>query len=227
MLNRKNILEVQDISKPERKIPEKEILWPVQQGYSFDNTINNDSSCFPNLEAIVLRNSINERAHPLNSFGKAISNAFERIWIIDPYFLNPDKGTQNDRIDIIINWLIHPEMLASDIKILTTNHGNDEKINNEIVEKFKDFEVLINNERLNSKKGDGCNIEILFTLTKNFNYIHDRFAIIDNELWHFGATVGGFHSSVNAATRGWNASDHGAIEFFELVWNKCKLGSKT
>lgn len=227
MFNHKSILEVKNISKPEREIPKKEILWAVQQGCNFDNTIDKDSNCFPKLEAILLRNSTHESAHPLNSFGKAISNAFERIWIIDPYFLNPDKGTQYDRIEIIIDWLIQPEMLASDIKILTTNHGNTEKENNHIVEKFKEFQVLINNERLKSKNGDGCNIEILFSLTKNFNFIHDRFAIIDNELWHFGATVGGFHSSVNAATRGWNASDHGAIEFFELVWNKCKLGSKS
>lgn len=227
MFNTKSILQVQDISKPEREIPNKEILWAVQQGCNFDNTINKDSSCFPKFEAILQRNSMQKSAHPLNSFGKAISNAYDRIWIIDPYFLKPDKGTQNERIDIIIDWLIQPDMLASDIKILTANHGNTEKEKNDILEKFKEFEALINHERLKSKNGNGCNIEILFTLTKNFNYIHDRFAIIDNELWHFGATVGGFHSSVNAATRGWSASDHGAIVFFELVWNKCLFGSES
>lgn len=61
-------------------------------------------------------------------------------------------------------------------------------------------------------------IEIRFTLNTEFPYIHDRFAIIDNELWHFGATVGGLHNKVNAATRGWDADFHDAIRFFEIVW---------
>ena len=34
-----------------------------------------------------------------------------------------------------------------------------------------------------------------------FPYVHDRFAIIDSELLHFGSTVGGLHPDVSAATR--------------------------
>lgn len=48
--------------------------------------------------------------------------------------------------------------------------------------------------------------------------IHDRFAIVDNELWHFGADVGGAHLSINAASRGWNAEERGAVRFFDNVW---------
>lgn len=55
-------------------------------------------------------------------------------------------------------------------------------------------------------------IEVSFNLS-NANCIHDRFAIIDNELWHFGATVGGFHRDVNAVSRGWNADAHDAVQF--------------
>lgn len=83
--------------------------------------------------------------------------------------------------------------------------------------KFQEHAEIINT--LRSKGGGKCVIEVRFTLTQNFDYIHDRFAIIDDELWHFGATVGGFHSQVSAATRGWRASDHGAVDFFELAWN--------
>jgi hypothetical protein len=49
--------------------------------------------------------------------------------------------------------------------------------------------------------------------------MHDRFSIIDNELWHFGATVGGLHHLVNAATRGWNAEAHDAVRFFNDAWD--------
>jgi hypothetical protein len=47
---------------------------------------------------------------------------------------------------------------------------------------------------------------------------HDRFAIVDHELWHFGATVGGSHRSLNAFSRGWDAAAHGAVEFFGEIW---------
>ena len=49
--------------------------------------------------------------------------------------------------------------------------------------------------------------------------VHDRFAIVDDELWHFGATVGGAHRSVNAFSRGWDASTTRAAEFFDEAWH--------
>lgn len=48
--------------------------------------------------------------------------------------------------------------------------------------------------------------------------VHDRFAIVDGELWHFGATVGGAHRSINAYSRGWDAAKARAREFFDEVW---------
>ena len=37
--------------------------------------------------------------------------------------------------------------------------------------------------------------------------IHDRFALMDGEIWHCGSTIGGMHNSLNALSRGWK--DHG------------------
>jgi hypothetical protein len=48
--------------------------------------------------------------------------------------------------------------------------------------------------------------------------LHDRFAIVDDELWHFGATVGGAHRSVNAFSRGWSAKETGALQYFFELW---------
>ena len=33
--------------------------------------------------------------------------------------------------------------------------------------------------------------------------VHDRFAIVDDNLWHWGATVGGGHELLNVVTFGW------------------------
>lgn len=51
-----------------------------------------------------------------------------------------------------------------------------------------------------------------------YPYLHDRFALVDGELWHFGATVGGLHHSLNAFSRGWDDNKHNFKNFFENVW---------
>jgi hypothetical protein len=48
--------------------------------------------------------------------------------------------------------------------------------------------------------------------------VHDRFAIVDSELWHFGATVGGAHRSINAYSRGWDATEARALDFFKEAY---------
>ncbi|MBP3819166.1 MAG: hypothetical protein J6H31_12790 [Butyrivibrio sp.] len=37
--------------------------------------------------------------------------------------------------------------------------------------------------------------------------IHDRFAVLDDEIWHFGGTVGGINPQLTAYSRGWRDLD--------------------
>ncbi|MDP2501399.1 hypothetical protein BCT47_23505 [Vibrio splendidus] len=206
------ISSVQKVTKPE-----KEILWPAQQG--FGNLRNGDLTKFPEMEAIISRKHA-EKINPLQTFWATFSSAQERLWIIDPYFFNPEKnkGSRQDRIKFVIDQL-HETLDAYDIKIITKSHNTitNKNVDDDILRQFKEHVLLLNGFRV--KGQEKCNIDIKFNLTTNFDHIHDRFAIIDDELWHFGATVGGFHSQVSAASRGWDASEHGAIEFFNLVWS--------
>lgn len=185
----------------------KEILWGCDSGGShhFPKDVNTIHS---------RRNSLYPR--PLEAFCKAVMNAMDRVWVVDEYFLMPDRGKPDERIQVILNWL-HIGLVASDIRILTRKH---EEIDEEMLHFFQMREEEINTSQI--RRAKRCSIQVNTRLTQNFNYIHDRFAIVDDELWHFGATVGGFHSSVNAASRGWCAIESGAIEFFEMVWDRCK-----
>lgn len=154
---------------------------------------------------------------PLKAFEIAVRSSVEKVWLIDEYIFIPDanKSKIDDRISTIIDWF--PDyIIASDIKILTKQNN---EVSEEGLEIFKDREIEINSKR--NKGSIKCNIEVNTNLSKRFNYIHDRFAIIDDELWHFGATVGGFHASVTATSRGWNAEETGAVGFFELAWAQC------
>lgn len=201
-------------AKVSRPIPEKEILWGDQYG---------GRNRFPENIQTVKERRFAENPKCLNAFGKAISESVERVWIVDEYLFMPDlKSKENsqqaririqDRITAILQWFpLH--IAASDIRFLTKLHEEilDDELNL--------FDVLAQDiNRHSSRRDTQCNIEIRTHLTQEFDFVHDRFAIIDDELWHFGGTVGGFHTKVSAASRGWRASDHGAIDFFKMAWD--------
>lgn len=58
-----------------------------------------------------------------------------------------------------------------------------------------------------------CSIEIGELPSKGID-IHDRFAIMDGEIWHCGAAVGGMHGSLSAVTRGWQDTENRMKTFF-------------
>lgn len=193
---------------PPRIALPKDILWGCQNG---------GSPHFPRDLA-----SIHERRHasdpaPMHAFRDAMMNAAERVWVVDEYFLVPHSGAEPDaRVERILGWL--PVYLAAtDIRILTKEHR---EITDGMLMRFQHRALAINAR--NPNRRPQCSIEVCTRLTSRFGVIHDRFAIIDDELWHFGATVGGFHSSVNAASRGWDAVTSGGVAFFEMAWNECK-----
>lgn len=174
------------------------------------------SHFFPREMETIRTRRRSSNPKPLEAFRIAVVNAVERVWVVDEYFLMPDQGKPDDRILMILDWL-QPGLVASDIRILTKAH---DEINEEMLQLFQLREREIN--QLQARRPKQCSIQVNTRLKVGFDFIHDRFAILDDELWHFGATVGGFHASVNAASRGWCAIDSGAIEFFEMAWDKCK-----
>lgn len=188
-----------------RPFPAKEILWGSQDG---------GQARFPTSTLAWARKHSSDPV-PLQKFAKAVAGAQERIWIIDEYLLIPDqgKGSVTDRVEKILTWL--PSCIAaSDIRLLTKQH---QEVSEGDLMKFKKRAQDISN--YGARRGKECFIQIKMHLTRQCGFIHDRFAIVDDELWHFGGTVGGFHAAISATSRGWRAADHGAIDFFEEIWN--------
>lgn len=194
--------------KPPRVPLKSEILWGCESG---------GSPRFP-LDMGTIHNRRNApEPMPMLAFTSAVSASVERIWIVDEYFLvPPDRAGADSRIRKVLEWL-PPHITASDIRILTKDH---KQINDEMLLLFESKQNDINAKRRPGQTR--CRIEVCTRLTARFDHVHDRFAIIDDELWHFGATVGGFHPRVNAASRGWDAEASGAIDFFILAWDMCK-----
>lgn len=197
-----------------RPYPEPQILWPTFPGYG-DDSRSSDSCAFPSLPAIKARRAARP-AEVLTAFVEAAWMAQDRILILDDFLFKPQEGQSlQSRYDQILFWL--PDILvANDIRVLTNSH-EDPAEQDAIQKLFNEHVATINQH--NPRRAGAARIEIRFSLGRRFPYVHDRFAIIDDELWHFGATVGGLHSLVNAATRGWNAETHDAVRFFKDAWD--------
>lgn len=167
---------------------------------------------FPSCDELV-----SQRSYLTNEFRKkSMINAIEdnffysilesekRLWIIDPYFFEMIcDGISVTYGDVVVDVLKQTESKALDIKILSS--ANEIEL---------DAWQTKADKMLNSK-----NFTIDIHLIRSFP-IHDRFVIVDNELWHFGGSIGLLLPSLNAVSRGWDIYNTRAIEFFEELWNQ-------
>lgn len=172
---------------------------------------------FPGIDAIMARYQVNDVCI-VKEFEAAIRTA-QRVWIIDKHLFSEDgkNPIHSRRIQKVVNWFLTNHIQT--IRILTGHHDDQAKIEKE----FEELEEFVTNER--AKVDTPLKVDLSFSL-KDFDYVHDRFAIIDDELWHFGATVGGFHRSINAASRGWSADTHKAVQFFDTAWKMANANGK-
>lgn len=195
-----------------RPISQHRIFWPGVMGY--ENAQGADLTRFPSLACIKARKA-ESPPQPLDVFTADVRNARDRVLVLDENLFKPEgnnASAQWDRIFQVLAWFPQ-SFTAKDVRILTgsvNKDGVDAMIEDELLKHSREISVQPN--------GPSTEIKVRFTLRKTFPYVHDRFAVIDDELWHFGATVGGLHSKVSAATRGWSAIDHHAVAFFDQAW---------
>lgn len=129
----------------------------------------------------------------------------QKLWILDNYF---DQFNGIPALEDALE-------TASNLGELRINgwDGVDSEYVKDKVEYLKELILEANGGRIVPT------VEWRNTLTQEIDLdLHDRFAIVDEELWHFGATVGGSHRSVTAFSRGWDAIATGAIQFFQDMW---------
>ena len=140
----------------------------------------------------------------LVAFEAAVSDAQERLLVLDPHFDNVGVGA------------LRSAFISSQVRKVQflTGGGKDDR------ESWRrNLELCINENRTD----DQVVIEWRSTPPKKKLILHDRFAIVDAALWHFGATVGGGHNSVNAASGPWPADGMRAPAFFEECWRMCHV----
>ena len=67
---------------------------------------------------------------------------------------------------------------------------------------------------LNSKEHLPARIDISILSTNGDDQVHDRFALVDNNIWHFGVKVGSMHKSISACSGPWKDENERMRKFF-------------
>lgn len=177
-----------------------------------------DLDAFPDAQVIGERRARGEAFTCLPSFKTQVTDAIERILVLDTYLLCGGERAEDE----VLSWL--PDTLeATDIRIACggLKVGRDVGL---FKARLADRMAAINKRKARSG-APATEIKLKVNLDPSSHpFVHDRFAVLDEELWHFGATVGGLHHGVNAVTRGWGATSTGAISFFGLAWNQRARG---
>jgi|UPI0004BBB9EE hypothetical protein len=135
-------------------------------------------------------------------FHDYIKKAENRIWVIDGYL---NELSSRKKFESFVNILYGKMFYIDDIRLFLKDDEHKKDIQ-EILS-FHNEELLIKGRK-----------EIKFDFF-NYKSIHDRFAIIDDKLWHFGSDVGSSSRCLNAASYGWDADYFKAINFFTDLWN--------
>jgi hypothetical protein len=145
-------------------------------------------------------------------FMSAICAARSRVWLVDSFLLKKDIHAKSCFAAVFDPAL--RQTSAQDIRLLTSKkEGFQEQL--ECLRALQDA-------RRAPPRNEAFTIEVRFVREgkSSTRLPHDRFALIDGELWHWGANVGGTHHEVNAYSRGWSTDRTKAAEYFERLWKQ-------
>lgn len=131
----------------------------------------------------------------LEVFLLALADASARIWILDPHF----EGEEG--YEVLKPWIqsaldiARSERRRIDVRIMTGRLG-------ELEAWIENNSVAVDEVQ---RKGTA-------------RPLHDRYAVVDDDLWHFGSTVGGGHPGLSSASRGWGRHVNNFETLFRSWW---------
>ena len=167
---------------------------------------SHDAPHFPDEYEIRGRRQIIEAGNELSlrAFEEAVEGAEVHVFVLDHHF---DK----QGADVLGGALMLSQV--RDVRLLT-GRGSLADADREELENML-------TQSCNEERHDNRPVAVRWRATLSthgYPFLHDRFAIIDEALWHFGATVGGGYSGLTAVSGPWSATATRAIDFFEECW---------
>lgn len=171
------------------------LYWPI---YDYDPTrenvmIEKDMDYFPGI--VEIKNSFYCAQNWLRQRDRKIlrrDGDFWRCFFTSQEAYIVDRFFSIDEYESLFDLMC--EQVTSSlnmISILCLNHFNEIKSRNRNRNgKKEDIQVIVNVFNMENVEG-------------TFFEIHDRFVLLDDEIWHFGGTVGGVNLHLTAYSRGW------------------------
>ena len=193
--------------RPSASLGVPRILWPsLECGRRIENR---DLRRFPDMNQVVLRhtrgNTVRDLA--LTAFEGAVAQSQDHVLVLDPHF---------DEFGVNALSLALASSQARDIRMLTGGGDMTERDRKGLKDTLTEYR---NMDRSGSNLAE---VRWSSKLDKHrFPFLHDRFAIVDGALWHFGSTVGGGHPGLTAASGPWSEAETRAKPFFEECWRTC------
>lgn len=217
------MLDERSIDSEAVAVERPQLLWPSPV------YMDNDASCFPTMDVVQerywackdrrdcleSRESLQGDAMGLLTFKNAVMEAQKRLLVLDPYF--DEVGVDAVRYALELSHV-------REVRILTREDGT-----------YGRQDLL---QSINRNRTDGLYVDVQWVnyvrprKRKKSSYVrtddvpafplHDRYAIVDDALWHFGATVGGAHECINAASGPWSAVKTRAVKFFDEWWRRLR-----
>lgn len=172
------------------------------------------------LHAFPARGSIEKRfdeadgSFHLPAFNRHVRGALRSVLVADRYLLCGGEAAERE----LLSWF-PPSFEASEVRIAFGGYAGDDRRKG-FRRRLQSAQDLINRRRADAGIGQ-VELRIKENMdSRSFPHLHDRFAVVDRELWHFGATVGGTHCGVTAASRGWSVESTDARRFFNELWRQ-------
>ncbi|GGK27713.1 hypothetical protein [Salinarimonas ramus] len=187
---------------------EPKLRWPsLDSGYA-----PVDLHRFPSRDEENWRFGLGEFGTSSQYFISALNSAQIRIWLVDCFLLKLIDANKANFMQTFYQAFLHTT--ADDVRLLTSKKDG-------YLDQIKGFRDLQNTRRgpLHNRAAFKIEVRVIPGVRGGARLPHDRFALIDDELWHWGANVGGTHHEVNAFSHGWSALETGAVDYFDRIWN--------
>jgi hypothetical protein len=181
------------------------ILWPTMVlAENGNGYVEGDLEGFPEEDNYRIRANLGIGGAMSRAFKDAVRAARRRVWLLDEYLLGDDKS--GERL-----WELFYDTGASDLRVVTSSKEGAEAR----AKWLKELEPDLQKRTFGTPPK--IKIYLNFKSMKDLPEVHDRFAVIDDVLWHCGSTVGGLHYAINAMTFGWSVQQTRAEKFFLRV----------
>ena len=190
------------------------LYWPI---YSYDNDgwgiVKTDMSSFPCNDVIVNSYKLAKEWRSAQDSNRLVLQGRP---VRGSVGINDEEFWSNLG-DCTVAYIVDKKFSPAEFKLMLSFLQKDKNISLQSISIFCRNDVDELHELNNKREKTEFNIAIYQIPELPLYEIHDRFAVLDDEIWHFGGTVGGINPQLTAYSRGWKDYDGSFREYIKSM----------